>query len=576
MAESRVIADASPRPELRGVWVDGFNDGFQTAAQCDLLVQRVRAAHMNAVFVQMRKRGDAFYYSNYEPWAAEDPSHFDALAYLCRIAHAPGEPRIQVHAWMNTCAVGGSRSVWTLPRLHPDWLSLSDTGSDYDGESTKIDPGNPAAADWTYRVCLDVVRHYDIDGIHLDFIRYGGNQKTVGHWGYNPVSVARFNQALHRTGSPAWNDPDWCSWRREQVTDLVRRVYMNAVALRPDIVVSAATICWGKGPADDAAYETHSASYSQVFAPWRDWLKEGILDLNVPMTYFSKGAHSPYWTEWLPFIENHQYDRLSTMDSAVYLNSISDSLDQIQSTRLPSPSGNVAAGVVLYSYASDDSVNGVLRHNDQALFDALPSVFPTDVPVPEMPWKVHPIYGGVMGVLFRDLRLTPADGESICLSGPKHVTIAEETDGNGFFSLTKVPAGTYFTRINDFSMQPGSPETEAVEIGPIVVRPGKVTIVTENPGGLFRTKIAGLGTLADGTEVTVAAGTVTVGSRILGDSFYVADDFLKYPVRVDDRGLVPATVPGDRVAVHGVVDHDRGMTVIHADAVRYLGAVMVP
>ena len=84
---------------------------------------------------------------------------------------------------------------------HPEWLSLSDTGEDYDGESTKIDPGNPAAADWTYRVYLDIVRHYDVDGIHMDFIRYGGSGKTIGHWGYNAVSVARLQRPLRHNGA---------------------------------------------------------------------------------------------------------------------------------------------------------------------------------------------------------------------------------------------------------------------------------------------------------------------------------------------------------------------------------------
>ena len=210
--------------ELRAFWVDGYNDGFHTPAECDLLLARVRAAHMNAVFVQMRKRADAYYASHYEPWATDDPEHFDSLEYLCRQAHAPGLLRIQIHAWLNACAVGGNKGPQSLVKMHPDWLSLSDPGGDYDGESTKIDPGNPAAADWTYRVYLDIVRHYDVDGIHMDFIRYGGSGKTVGHWGYNAVSVARYNARYGTTGQPAWNDPRWQQWRRDQVTALVRRV----------------------------------------------------------------------------------------------------------------------------------------------------------------------------------------------------------------------------------------------------------------------------------------------------------------------------------------------------------------
>ena len=152
--------------------------------------------------------------SHYEGWAKDDAEQFDALQYLCSHAHAPGQPRIQVHAWINACAIGGNASAGPLTKLHPEWLSRSDTGADFDTESTKIDPGNPEAAEWTFRVYMDVVRHYDVDGIHMDFIRYGGDGKTVGHWGYNAVSVARYNKRYGTSGQPRWNDPRWRAWRR--------------------------------------------------------------------------------------------------------------------------------------------------------------------------------------------------------------------------------------------------------------------------------------------------------------------------------------------------------------------------
>ena len=74
---------SAEKPELRAFWVDGFNNGFKTPAQCDLLLSRLRAMHANAVFVQMRKRADAYYQSHYEQWAMDNPSQFDSLAYLC-------------------------------------------------------------------------------------------------------------------------------------------------------------------------------------------------------------------------------------------------------------------------------------------------------------------------------------------------------------------------------------------------------------------------------------------------------------------------------------------------------------
>src|SRR5688500_5802133 len=91
--------------EIRAFWADGFAEGFKSPEQVETLIQRLQTANCNAIFAQMRKGGDANYLSRYEPWAKDNPNRFDALAYLIDKAHAC-KPRIQVHAWINTCAVG--------------------------------------------------------------------------------------------------------------------------------------------------------------------------------------------------------------------------------------------------------------------------------------------------------------------------------------------------------------------------------------------------------------------------------------------------------------------------------------
>ena len=77
-----MTALAQAQAEFRGFWVDGFNEGFHTPEQVDTLLQRARTAKMNAIIVQMRKRGDAHYFSPLEPFATQQQAGFDALAYL--------------------------------------------------------------------------------------------------------------------------------------------------------------------------------------------------------------------------------------------------------------------------------------------------------------------------------------------------------------------------------------------------------------------------------------------------------------------------------------------------------------
>jgi len=112
------------------------------------------------------------------------------------------------------------------------------------------------------------VRNYDVDGIHLDYVRYGG-----AAFGYNPTSVARFNARYGTAGQPDAADPRWADWRREQVTALVRQVYLEAIAIQPQVMVSAATIAWGAGPASDADWPG-TRTCAEVFQDWPAWLRE--------------------------------------------------------------------------------------------------------------------------------------------------------------------------------------------------------------------------------------------------------------------------------------------------------------
>ena len=74
------------RPEIRAFWADGFADDLKSSEGIDLLLRRVREAHCNAIFAQVRKSGDAIYLSRYDPWAHDDPQHFDLPAFDAQVA----------------------------------------------------------------------------------------------------------------------------------------------------------------------------------------------------------------------------------------------------------------------------------------------------------------------------------------------------------------------------------------------------------------------------------------------------------------------------------------------------------
>src|SRR2546428_5944235 len=113
------LPSASPTPseapivygpsEYRAMWVDAFNDGMKSPAQVEKLVADAHRGNLNALIVQVRKRGDAYFNQRDEPRATDilGPQEFDPLAYLIQLAH-DSTPRIEVHAWLNTFFVGDS------------------------------------------------------------------------------------------------------------------------------------------------------------------------------------------------------------------------------------------------------------------------------------------------------------------------------------------------------------------------------------------------------------------------------------------------------------------------------------
>ncbi|MER3475215.1 MAG: hypothetical protein C4335_14620, partial [Armatimonadota bacterium] len=141
--------------ELRGFWVDTWHEALRAPAEVDALIQRARTAKANTLFVEVRKRGDAYYRSHYEPLASDISPGFDPLAYLIQRARQEN-PRLEVHAWLVMLPVWNSTTPPSNPahpyNRFPQWLTLNDSGSSFDGSNFSFDPGHPDAADYIYRV----------------------------------------------------------------------------------------------------------------------------------------------------------------------------------------------------------------------------------------------------------------------------------------------------------------------------------------------------------------------------------------------------------------------------------------
>ena len=185
-----VTTRAEDRPEYRAYWVDTFRTPFATRVDVERIVDAAVESNANALFVQVRRRGDAWYLDAAEPLAEAMDGTFDPLRALLDAAHARG---IEVHAFVIVGAVfhgdpkhdplpRDARHVflqhfWDAKAKRPyrgarQWGTKTSKGRYQFASDWYVDLGHPAAAAYTADVLLHLVRAYDIDGINLDRVRY--------------------------------------------------------------------------------------------------------------------------------------------------------------------------------------------------------------------------------------------------------------------------------------------------------------------------------------------------------------------------------------------------------------------
>ncbi|HTV01079.1 MAG TPA: family 10 glycosylhydrolase, partial [Luteitalea sp.] len=311
---------AAARPassEVRGLWVT--RSWMTSPAQVAQVVQDAQRHGFNAVFVQVRGRGDAFYKGGPDPRAvllARQPTGFDPLADLVGRAAAAG---IQVHAWLNVNLVAGSTAIPSDPKHvlveHPEWLMVPRSLAP---DLLRLSPRDPKyvarLATWSHRhnttiegvftspipeeahdradALIDhLTSRYALDGLHLDYIRYPSPEFDCSRGALDAFRAALSpeltTQELAALDARATRDPltfvtdyasRWTAFRRERLTTLVRRIRERATANRPAIQLTAAV--W-PDPED---------ARQRKLQDWSTWLSTGLLDAVCPMMYVQNGG----------------------------------------------------------------------------------------------------------------------------------------------------------------------------------------------------------------------------------------------------------------------------------------------
>ncbi len=309
-AETLLTPAELPPPEprqFRAAWVatvaniDWPSRPGLTAAQqqgeARAILDRARALGLNALVLQVRPAGDALYPSRLEPWSeyltgrqgAPPRPWWDPLAFWVREAHQRG---LQLHAWFNPFRARHPTAKTPLAKPH---LALRAPASvkGY-GELLWMDPGDAVARAHTLAVIEDVLRRYDIDGVHIDdyFYPYPVVQDGVELAFPDGEAYLRY-----LGGGGALPLPDW---RRAHVDTLVQTLHERVRRTRPAVLLGISPFGLGR-PERRGPGITGFSQYDKLYADVERWLEEGWLDYLAPQLYW------PIASEGQPFAPLLQY-----------------------------------------------------------------------------------------------------------------------------------------------------------------------------------------------------------------------------------------------------------------------------
>jgi len=293
-----VAAAPAPAPaaEMRGLWV--VRTALVSPGTVDAVVDQAKDAGFNALFVQVRGRGDAFYRSRLVPRSLlleRQPASFDPLAQLLRRAKGRG---LQVHAWLNVLLAAGF--VGPLPpghaaTAHPEWLMVPQPAAAAvlaarpeawpglirnaagDIEGYYLSPSAPGVPEHLEGVVRELLSAYAVDGLHLDFIRYPGTDHDYSRAALEgfraPSSSGGVFRIAELLAAPVAEPQAWSAYLRRRLTQLTERLGRAARVARAGTLVSAAVV-----PEEIQAVE-------QRFQDWPAWMAGGLLDAVCPMAY---------------------------------------------------------------------------------------------------------------------------------------------------------------------------------------------------------------------------------------------------------------------------------------------------
>ena len=294
----------SPEREFRAAWVATVdNIDFPTRKALTVEQQKAeliqslelaRSLRLNAVIFQVRPQCDALYRSDIEPWSEfltgemGRAQPFDPLAFLVAEAHRRG---LLVHAWFNPYRAlhpaAKTVSAGHISKRRPDLVRQY-------GRHLWLDPGDPEVRRYSLGVVMDVVRRYDVDGVHFDDYFYPYPERDAAGARIEFPDDVTWQRYKSRGGKLSRDD-----WRRSNVDEFVAAVGRGVKRLKPWVMYGVSPFgIWRPDPGKGIS---GLDAYAELYADARRWLREGTVDYLAPQLYWEtarEGQSFPVLLDW--------------------------------------------------------------------------------------------------------------------------------------------------------------------------------------------------------------------------------------------------------------------------------------
>ena len=285
------VSAQSPKHEVRAVWlatIGGIDwphstSPWQQRQEMTTILDRLQKANINTVLIQTRVRATTIFPSTMEPWEGSISGEpglspgYDPLQFCIDECHKRG---MECHAWIVTIPVGkwNSQGCSMLRKQYPKLIVKI-------GDEGYMNPEMAQTGDYLARFCREVTRRYDVDGIHLDYIRYPETWK---------IKVSR-------------------QQGRQYITDIVRKINQAVKAEKPWVKLS----CSPLGKYDDLSRQRSNGwnANTTVCQDAQGWLRNGLMDALFPMMYYQGRNFYPFLVDW----KEHSYGRIVAPGLAVYM-----------------------------------------------------------------------------------------------------------------------------------------------------------------------------------------------------------------------------------------------------------------